>query len=366
MPRPIGPAWHACIDHDRHQGTAIPTAPHPGTSDRSRAWNDANPGPQGFYRRKRPHQHFATEAQTGLLAEALARWIRRIAERWTEDRIVDVVDIGAGSGELLLSLHQLLNRTRLSTHRGRRAGATGRIARRDSWITGEAPKALSSTWPDGVTGVVLAHEWLDDLPIDVVARDQQDVVREILVDPRTGLETLGDPVGSDTDAGRWLDRRRGPVRDRAEVGLHRDAAWRAVCAAIRSGAALAIDYAHLRTERESGRYDAGSITGYSNGATHWPIPDGSMNITAHVALDACAAATQPAGCVRSQSEWLDELLPETSIPSLHSPKPIPDRYAEQLQRHTQRARILNRSSGVYWLTVEFSEEDDTDVCHLDR
>ena len=332
----------------------------------SRAWNDANLGPQGFYRRERPHRHFATEAQTGLLAEALARWIRRIAERWTEDRIVDVVDIGAGSGELLLSLHQLLNghdyRLTGVDVRERPAGLPDEI----SWITGEAPKALSSTWPDGVTGVVLAHEWLDDLPIDVVARDQQDVVREILVDPRTGLETLGDPVGSDTDAGRWLDRWWGPVRDRAEVGLHRDAAWRAVCAAIRSGAALAIDYAHLRTERESGCYDAGSITGYSNGATHWPIPDGSMNITAHVALDACAAATQPAGCVRSQSEWLDELLPEMSIPEPALAETDPRRYAEQLQRHTQRARILNRSSGVYWLTVEFSEEDDTDVCHLDR
>ena len=66
-----------------------------------------------------------------------------------------------------------------------------------------------------------------------------------------------------------------------------DAAWRQAVSALDRGVAVAIDYAHTRTSRPL----FGSLTGYARGQQTVPIPDGSCDITAHVALDACAAAT---------------------------------------------------------------------------
>ena len=48
--------------------------------------------------------------------------------------------------------------------------------------------------------------------------------------------------------------------------------------------ALAIDYAHERERRPV----YGTLTGYRDGHCVSPVPDGSCDITAHVALDACA------------------------------------------------------------------------------
>ena len=54
---------------------------------------------------------------------------------------------------------------------------------------------------------------------------------------------------------------------------------------------MAVDYAHDRAGRPKG----GSLTAYRNGRAVPPVPDGSCDLTAHVALDACAAAGEAAG-----------------------------------------------------------------------
>ena len=58
------------------------------------AWDDALYGPDGFYRRERPAQHFRTSVHaSALFGQAIARLASAAG-------VSQVVDIGAGSGEL--------------------------------------------------------------------------------------------------------------------------------------------------------------------------------------------------------------------------------------------------------------------------
>jgi SAM-dependent MidA family methyltransferase len=64
------------------------------------------------------------------------------------------------------------------------------------------------------------------------------------------------------------------------------------CGALPDGALLLlVDYAHTRADRPA----AGSLAGYRAGRLVPTVPDGSCDLTAHVALDAVAAAARAAG-----------------------------------------------------------------------
>ena len=95
----------------------------------------------------------------------------------------------------------------------------------------------------------------------------------------------------------WL-RAWWPLRalgDRAEVGRTRCEAWAGTVRRIGRGVALAADYGHVRAARPG----CGTLTGYLEGRAVPAIPDGSRDITAHVALDACAAAGRRAGAAQT-------------------------------------------------------------------
>jgi SAM-dependent MidA family methyltransferase len=113
----------------------------------------------------------------------------------------------------------------------------------------------------------------------------------VLVDPASGDERLGEPVGADDLSWLttwWPATGRG---QRAEVGRPRDERWAALVGSLGRGLALAVDYAHRRDDRPA----ASTLTGYRDGRQVRPVPDGSCDVTSHVALDACAAAGRRAG-----------------------------------------------------------------------
>jgi SAM-dependent MidA family methyltransferase len=146
-----------------------------------------------------------------------------------------------------------------------------------------------------LAGLLVANEWLDNVPADVVELTAAGP-RLVLVDD-AGEESLGPPV-SGADRG-WLDR-WWPLAEtgaRAETGLARDAAWAGAVDRVRRGVAVAIDYAHTRADRAAGAIRCGTLAAYRDGRLVRPIPDGSCDLTAHVALDACAAAAQAPGRV---------------------------------------------------------------------
>lgn len=249
------------------------------------AMRDALYGERGFYRTSRPGAHFRTSVHASpRYALALTRLLVHLDEQLGHPDPVDLVDVGAGGGELA--------RTMLRQAPPELA-ARLRVTAVD---IAPPPRELppSVTWadrlPNDVVGLVLANEWLDNIPIEV-AEGTAGGPRVVHVDPATGHERIGAPPTAEDSA--WLDR-WWPVAEpglRAEVGRPRCRAWAAVVRRVRRGAAIAIDYAHRREARPA----YGSLAGYRDGRLVPPVPDGSCDITAHVALDACADAGREAG-----------------------------------------------------------------------
>ena len=240
------------------------------------AWQDALYGPQGFYRDERgPRGHFttATHGTTGaVLAGALALLAR-------EQGLTHVVDVGAGRGELLEHLH--------AVDAGLRLTGVDVVARPATlpppvdWITSPGGRDLPAALGRLSGALVLAHEWLDVVPCTVAEVDPHGVLRTLEVDPRTGAETHGRPVEGAERV--WADVHwpTGRPGERVEVGLTRDQAWTALLARIDSGLAVAVDYGH----RGGSRPLEGSLTAYREGREVTPVPDGSCDLTAHVAMD---------------------------------------------------------------------------------
>jgi len=285
------------------------------TASWSAAWADSQFGEAGFYRTHRAEDEFRTSVHVDRqLARALAERITRERQR---SQVSDfaVIDIGAGDGSLLLHLRGLLppDITYLAVDlRPPPPGLPDDIA----WIQrcindGSADiTGRDSEW----NGVLIAHEFLDDVPCDVLELDEELVPRVVLVDPETGGEEIG-PAIDDTAARRFIDDPTGSAHwlerwwpatrplARREVGLARDRMW-ARLRRVLSGTAIAIDYSHRLPERRRGVWDGGTLQGFKKGRPHRPIPDGSMNLTAHVALDACASS---GGALMHQSSILSGL-----------------------------------------------------------
>ncbi|MFI6584699.1 SAM-dependent methyltransferase [Embleya sp. NPDC050493] len=249
--------------------------------ERRLTWKEATRralyGAEGFYRRAEgPAGHFRTSVHASpLFARALAELARTAG-------LDTIVDVGAGRGELLVALRRVTPHLELIG-----VDIAGR------------PEALppSIGWepetPPGRTALLIANEWLDNVPADVAEVDEHGVPRVVEVDVRTGEERLG-AATRDRDA-RWLDRWWPLVGaepgTRAEIGEPRDAAWAHAIERLERGVAVAIDYGHL----SGGRPSYGSLTGYRQGRQVPPVPDGTCDVTCHVAMDAVAAAGEAAG-----------------------------------------------------------------------
>ena len=167
---------------------------------------------------------------------------------------------------------------------------------RVGWVQAAAPQGLPAPPASGRT-LVIAWEWLDVVPCDVLEIDDDGEPRMVLVDPHSGAEELGPaPAPADRD---WLDEwwplAQAEPGDRAEVGRTRDDTWTALVTGLRAagwgGALLTVDYDHDRTSRPP----LGSLAGFRAGRRVPPRPDGTCDITAHVALDSVRAAGERAG-----------------------------------------------------------------------
>ena len=241
------------------------------------AMADALYGPGGFYRAvggggPGPAGHFRTSVHASpLFAAALLRLAR-------QHGLSTVVDVGAGRGELLLAMRRLDPDVRL---------LAVEVADRPDGLPDDIGWLAKVPPTEGA--LVVANEWLDDVPLEVVElTDDGPRLVEVAAD---GQERLGRPPAEADRA--WLERwwPAAGVGSRAEVGRSRDEAWAAVVSSVRRGVALAVDYAHDR----SARPPHGSLAAYRAGRLVPPVPDGSCDITAHVALDSCAAAGERAG-----------------------------------------------------------------------
>lgn len=246
------------------------------------AWQQALYGPGGAYRSPAgPAGHFTT-ATHGPLGAVLAEALALLADR---EGCTQVVDVGAGRGELLAALHGIRPDLRLTgldvvDRPGDLPDAVG-------WVVSPGGAGL----PDSLTGLedvlVVAHEWLDVVPCTVAEVVAPGRLATVLVDPATGDEELG--AAPDAADLAWCARHWPladlPVGARVEVGRHRDAAWSDLVRRVSRGTVLAVDYGHTRDARPP----HGTLVGYRAGALVTPVPDGSCDVTAHVAVDSLDA-----------------------------------------------------------------------------
>ena len=266
---------------------------------RWRGWREATEaalyGPGGFFRRPvGPAGHFRTSVhasvpESGLFVGAVLALVTEVDEALGRPAELVFTDVGAGRGELVAAL-------------GARARAQApELARRlvlRAVEKADRPEGLPEwvDWEDRIApaanGVLFANEWLDNVPVEIAEVDPEGVARLVLVRPDTGEERLGGPVsGAEAD---WLDRwwPLGPADAepgfRAEIGLPRDEAWAGAVGSLGRGVAVAVDYAH----RAGSRPPFGTLAAFREGREVRPVPDGSCDLTSHVALDACLASTR--------------------------------------------------------------------------
>jgi SAM-dependent MidA family methyltransferase len=343
------------------------------------AWHDAlYAAGRGFYvTRGGPAEHFttATHGVTGaVLAEALLRlWLRE-----HEDLPALVVDVGAGRGELATHLLNTLttlgphpvecplpdtpdrtpDRRELGTRRAEE-GARGPGATRVVAVdVVERPEGLDDRidWlrsPGGATlpaelaalrdAFVIGHEWLDVVPCTIAEVDAEATARVVLVDPVSGAESLGGPLdGADLAWAQTHWPTSGPGA-RIEVGRSRDEAWADLVSRVDSGVLVAMDYGHDASERPSG----GTLTAYRLGVQTAPVPDGTMDLTAHVAID-----TLDADRIARQRTLLLDLGVRGQTPPQALAATDPLGYLRALERAAAEAELIRPGGfGDFWWAV---------------
>ena len=304
-------------------------------------------GPGGFYARgEPPGRHFRTSVHVSPgYAAAVLELLREVDAGLGWPERIDLVDVGAGRGELL---EQVLAAAAEPGLAGRIAACAVEVSPRPAGLD---PRIRWERVPQaGITGLVIASEWLDNVPLDVVELTATGPA-VVQVDPVTGAERPhGQPDPADL---AWISD-WWPLRacgQRAEVGRTRCAAWAGVIRCVDRGVAVAIDYGHLKADRPG----CGTLTGYLEGRAVPPVPDGSRDITAHVALDACAAAGAAAGAdetvLTTQRAALRELGLDARRPPLALAASDPEGYALALCRASQDAELMVAAGlgGFGWL-----------------
>jgi SAM-dependent MidA family methyltransferase len=216
--------------------------------------------------------------------------------------------------------------------------------------------------PGSVTGLVLATEWLDNVPLDVAQVDRTGTPRYVLVDPDSGGEVDGGPLrpADSAWAVRWWSEAPWEEGVRVELGRSRDEAWEGAVASLDRGVALTVDYGHMWYDRPR----AGTLTGYRSGRAVATLPDGSCDITAHVAIDAvCAAGEAVAGraaALITQREALRALGLDSGRPPLVLANRDPAGYVRALSAASQAAELMDTDGlgGHYWVVQPVGIEPD--------
>jgi SAM-dependent MidA family methyltransferase len=319
------------------------------------AWAEASYGAHGFWTagpgsQRGPGAHFRTSTRAGdVLARALARLVEEMDASLGHPQVLDVVDVGAGDGALLTAILDAVDdasRIRAVAVDVRPA-PTG-LDPRVTWRQGSAGTAT----PEGIHGLLLAHELLDEVPLDVVEVDGDGSVRLVVVDS-DGTEMLGPPIDSVHECAElgvdaraavgWLRRWWWPsgVGERAEVGLPRDELWGVLVSRVRAGTVLAVDYGHDATTR--GRHPTATLAAYADGRRVRAVPDGSVGITAHVAVDPLVAQ---GATVLDQRTALSSLGVAAALPDPGDPE-----HVARLVEASYAAELLDPAGLGGWLWV---------------
>lgn len=288
-------------------------------------------GPGGFFVHNRPADHFRTSVSASpLFAQAIATLVATADRALGHPDRLTVVDVGAGRGELLSRILALLTpNDRIDAIAVELAPRPDGLDPRIEW---------RREMPERFAGVLLAMEWLDNVPLDRAELGDDKIMRY----PETG-EVLDDADRAWVDEW-WPLTEPGQL---AEIGLTRDEAWRQAVGRLDRGVALAVDYGHVRDTRRP------TLTGYLDGRQVQPRFDGSSDITAHVAVDSIAASAAFGVQVEKQRDALRALGIDGRRPPLDLASRDPARYVRELARASQAADLTDPGGlGDHWWLIE--------------
>ncbi|HEX2458073.1 MAG TPA: SAM-dependent methyltransferase [Vicinamibacterales bacterium] len=266
----------------------------------------------GYYassaRRSGRQGDFFTSVDTGpLFGEMIAQ---QMAEMWsvlerTGASRFDLVEAGAGIGLLTrdildaIARHhgELYDRLRVTLVERSAAARQAQAATLQHHHTRLAASQLSL--PSRITGLLLANELLDAMPVHVVSI-KDGVIREIHVGERDGVLVEVEAEPSDP---ALLDRLTPdadvmPSSWRGEINLEAERWLAAAAAAIERGFLLLFDYGHEQRELRSDTHAHGTLTtyrGHKADVVSWLSDPGSHDLTAHVNLTAVRSAAREAG-----------------------------------------------------------------------
>jgi SAM-dependent MidA family methyltransferase len=266
----------------------------------------------GYYRRERPAvgwggADFLTAPEMHpIFGQALGRQILECRERLGNPPDFTIREYAAGNGALARAILG-------EVAPGTRYQAIEVNAHRRTDLAAQLPlvEASEDAPAEAITGVVIANELLDALPVHrVVMRDG--TLRELHV----GLQRdgLGDAEGSPSTpalakrlAAEGVDLAEGQG---AEISLGIEPWVREVARDLRRGYVIVIDYGHRAAELYSPKRGAGTLLGY---AGHRVVDDpyrsvGHQDLTAHVDFTAVEQAAAAAGLtalgLTTQAEFL--------------------------------------------------------------
>ncbi len=290
-----------------------------------------------------------------LFADAVARLLLRVDEALGHPEPLDLVDVGAGEGELLTGVLAAL-RTREAA--GGEVAARlrpvaverrARPARLDPAIGWQQELPEPGTCTGGCcspTSGWTTSPWTSPSTTRRAPRGWCWWSRTVPSGPvprcpartRTGWPAGGRPR-------RTVRTARGP-----RSGIRGTPRGARAASALRRGAAVAVDYAHRRADRPP----FGTLTGFRAGHDCRPVPDGSCDLTSHVALDAVAAAAPGSSTLLTQRAALRALGVTGRRPPLSLASGDPAAYVRELGAAGAAAELLDPGGlgGFGWLVCE--------------
>ena len=268
----------------------------------------------GYYtsrsRRSGRDGDFFTSVDVGpLFGELIAV---QLSEMWellaaTGAMQFDLVEAGAGDGRLTRDildavarehpeLYAIIRVTLVERSAPAREAQRETLAAHADRIAGSLAELSESS--ARFTGVLVANELLDALPVHVVTMTG-DGPREVLVGEQDGaLVEIEGPLSHVALSERLNVNGRLAPGWRKEVSLAADDWIRRAAAALDRGFLLLFDYGYDSQAFDSGIYAKGTLTAYrahTADAVHWLSNPGSCDLTAHVDLRAIRFAAETAG-----------------------------------------------------------------------
>jgi SAM-dependent MidA family methyltransferase len=251
---------------------------------------------------------FFTSVDVGsLFGEMVAR---QLAEMWDLLREsgagrFELVEAGAGDGQLTRDVLDAAARNHRDLYDQMRVILVERSAaarRQQSDVLAAHTDRVSASLealPSGVTGVIVANELLDALPVHSVTMTEGGL-REVYVQERNGeLGEIAGPISRRqiedhlAQVGAALD-----LGARAEVGLDATEWIRRAAKALTHGFLLLFDYGHEAQELYSATHASGTLVAYRHhtaSAAHWLESPGNRDVTAEVDLTSIRHAAEAAG-----------------------------------------------------------------------